>query len=130
MVRALIMRFIQTSIPELYLVDLEPHADSRGFFARAWCQEELANRGLLGTCCQANISHNSLRGTLRGMHFQLPPHTEAKLLRVIRGSIHDVVLDLRQNSPTYGRWFAAELTADSRRAIYIPKGCAHGYLTL
>lgn len=124
------MRFSQTPIPQLFVVELEPHVDERGFFARAWCGSELAALGLTGGCVQANLTYNSQRSTLRGMHYQLPPYADAKLVRVIRGAVHDVVLDLRRDSPSFGKWFAGELSADNRRAFFIPEGCAHGYLTL
>jgi dTDP-4-dehydrorhamnose 3,5-epimerase len=124
------MRFTPTIIPQLYVVDLERRSDERGYFARAWCQQELAENGLVGNCVQANVSYNVRRGTLRGMHFQLPPFCEDKFVRVIRGAVQDVVLDLRHGSPSFGRWFSIELNADEQRAVFIPQGCAHGYLTL
>lgn len=124
------MRFTPTPIPRLFVVDLESRVDERGFFARAWCQHELSSQGLSGNCVQANLSYNTRRGTLRGMHFQLPPHCEDKFVRVVCGAVHDVVVDLRPDSPTFERWFATELNATQRRALFIPQGCAHGYLTL
>jgi dTDP-4-dehydrorhamnose 3,5-epimerase len=124
------MRFRATIIPQLFVLEIEPQADLRGFFARAWCSEELAAHGLTSRCLQANLTGNSQRGTLRGMHVQLPPHGDSKCVRVIRGSIHDVVLDLREDSPTFQQWFACELSAENRRSLLIPEGCAHGYLTL
>jgi dTDP-4-dehydrorhamnose 3,5-epimerase len=124
------MRFTKTPIPQLFIVDEEKRSDSRGFFARIWCQNELSDQGLTNQCAQASLSHNNRRGTLRGMHFQIPPHSEAKLVRVVHGAIHDVVLDLRDGSPSWGRWFATELSGENRRALFVPPGCAHGYLTL
>ena len=124
------MRFTPTPIPQLYLVDMERRRDERGFFARAWCQQELATQGLIASCVQANLSYNVRRATLRGMHFQLPPYGEDKFIRVVRGAVHDVVLDLRHDSPAFGRWFSVELNADERRSLFVPQGCAHGYLTL
>lgn len=124
------MHFTPTPIADLYVVDLERRQDERGFFARAWCEVELAEHGFANQCRQAHLSFNSRRGTLRGMHFQLPPHAEAKSVRVVRGAVHDVVLDLRADSATYGQWFACELSAENRRALFIPEGCAHGYITL
>jgi dTDP-4-dehydrorhamnose 3,5-epimerase len=124
------MRFTPTTIPQLYVIDLDRRVDERGYFARAWCQHELAEHGLVGKCVQANVSYNVSRATLRGMHFQLPPFCEDKFVRVLRGAVHDVVLDLRFGSPSYGRWFSIELTADEQRSLFIPQGCAHGYLTL
>lgn len=124
------MRFRATSIPLLFLLDLEPHVDERGFLARAWCSQEFAARGLASQCVQANLTYNHCRGTLRGLHFQAEPYGDAKVVRVVRGSVHDVVLDLRRESPTRGQWFACELSAHNRRGLCVPAGCAHGYLTL
>lgn len=124
------MRFIPTPIPHLLLVELEPRFDSRGSFARAWCRDALREQGIDTECAQVSLSYNARRGTLRGMHYQLPPHSEDKFVRVLRGSIHDVVLDLREGSPTCGQWFGAELSASNGRAMFIPQGCAHGYITL
>lgn len=124
------MQFHATPIPQLYVIELDQHVDSRGFFARAWCEREFAEHGLTADCSQANLSYNTRRGTLRGMHFQLPPHAEAKLVRAVHGTVQDVALDLRPDSPTFGRWYAAELSSENRRALFIPEGCAHGYLTL
>lgn len=124
------MRFTETSIPGVQLIELEPHGDARGFFARVWCEREVAEHQGTGRCVQANLSVTPERGTLRGMHFQLPPHAETKVVRVIRGAIFDVALDLRGDSPTRGQWFGCELNADHRRSLLIPEGCAHGFLTL
>jgi dTDP-4-dehydrorhamnose 3,5-epimerase len=124
------MHFTTTSLPQVTLIDLNRQVDDRGFFARAWCGRELTECGLDGRCAQASLSFNRRRGTLRGMHYQAAPHAEAKCVRVIRGAVHDVVLDLRDDSPTRGQWFACELTAGNRRALFVPAGCAHGFLTL
>ena len=109
---------------------VERRDDSRGFFARSWCAREFAEQGLDGRLVQCGISHNPLRGTLRGIHFQLPPHAEAKLIRCTRGAILDVALDIRTGSATFGRHVAVELSADTRDALYVPAGCAHGFQTL
>ncbi len=124
------MRFTETDLPGAFVLELEPHADERGFFARAWCEREFAERGLETHVSQCNVSFNARRGTLRGLHFQAPPHAEAKLVRCIRGAVHDVIVDLRPSSPTFRRWIAVELSAENRRALYIPKGFAHGFQTL
>ena len=124
------MHFLPTIIPNLYVIDLEPHQDERGFFARSWCRREFSEQGINGEYVQCNISYNARRGTQRGLHYQVAPREEAKAVRVIRGSVHDVVLDLRPESPAFHRWFAVELSAENRRMLYVPEGCAHGYLTL
>ena len=124
------MKFTETTLPGVLIVDLERHEDERGFFARLWCQEDLAARGLNANLAQCSISHNRKQGTLHGMHYQAEPHPESKFVHCIRGAIHDVALDLRPGSPTYRKWFAAELTADNRRLLYLPEGCAHGFQTL
>lgn len=108
----------------------EPIEDERGFFARTWCKEDFAARGLVAEFAQASVSFNRRRGTLRGMHYQAEPHAEIKLVRCIRGAIYDVVVDLRPDSATYCRWEAVELTADNRLTLWIPKGLAHGFQTL
>lgn len=124
------MRFTPTELPGVWIVEPDPLADSRGFFARLWDHEEFAARGLNPNLAQISMSNNILAGTVRGMHWQAPPHEEAKLVRVTRGAIWDVALDLRHDSPTYRKWFATELSADNRRMLYIPEGCAHGFQTL
>ncbi|MCS6771931.1 MAG: dTDP-4-dehydrorhamnose 3,5-epimerase [Kiritimatiellae bacterium] len=124
------MIFTPTHIPGVWIVDVEPREDPRGFFARTWCRDEFARHGLDARLVQCNISFNRSRHTLRGMHYQAPPHEEPKLVRCTRGRIWDVALDLRRDSPTYCRWVAIELSAENRRALFIPTGCAHGFLTL
>ncbi len=117
-------------LPGAFLIELERIEDERGFFARSFCQREFEAHGLDPCVAQCNISYNPQRGTLRGIHYQAAPHREAKLVRCTRGAIHDVVLDLRPDSPRYLQHVGIELSAENRRMIYIPVGCAHGFLTL
>jgi dTDP-4-dehydrorhamnose 3,5-epimerase len=124
------MIFEATPIPGLFVTRLEPIPDERGFFSRAFCAEEFRERGLNPAVEQCSLSYNRKRGTLRGMHYQKAPAAEAKLVRCIRGSIFDVAVDLRPDSPAFLRWFAAELTSANRLAMYVPEGCAHGFLSL
>jgi dTDP-4-dehydrorhamnose 3,5-epimerase len=122
--------FTPTTLSGVFVVDLELRTDARGFFARSFCEREFAERGLCAKYPQCNISYNRQRGTLRGMHYNRMPHEEAKLVRCQAGSIYDVIVDLRPGSPTLGQWLGVELTAQNRRMLYIPKGFAHGFLTL
>ena len=124
------MKFEQTAIPGVWLVEFEHREDSRGFFARTFCEREFAQHGLLTRFVQCNLSANKQRGTLRGMHFQNEPKPEVKLVRCVRGSIYDVVIDLRRDSSTYCKWVGVELSADNGQALYIPAGIAHGFQTL
>jgi dTDP-4-dehydrorhamnose 3,5-epimerase len=124
------MKFAPTELQGVARVSLERFADSRGFFARLHGPEEFAAAGLPFAPLQTSLSRNDAAFTLRGLHFQAPPDDEAKLVRVVRGSAYDVVVDLRRNSPTYKRWIAATLSADNGDALLIPAGCAHGFLTL
>lgn len=124
------MKFVETALPGAYIIEMEPLRDERGFFARSFCREEFAAHGLNPDLVQCSVSFNDKRGTLRGMHWQAKPHEEAKLVRCTMGAIHDVILDLRPDSPAFRRWVAVELTAENRRALYIPEGCAHGFQTL
>lgn len=124
------MIFTPTLIPGVLLVDLDRREDERGFFARAWCAREFAAQGLSASLAQCSLSRNRRRGTLRGLHYQAEPHGEDKLVRCVRGSLYDVALDLRPGSPTYLRHVAVELTAADGRAVFIPRGCAHGFQTL
>jgi dTDP-4-dehydrorhamnose 3,5-epimerase len=124
------VRFVETAIPDVWIVEIEPHQDDRGFFARTWCEREAASRGIAFGTVQCNISFNRRRGTLRGMHYQAAPSAEQKLVRCTRGSLVDVAVDIRRSSPTFGRYVSVELSAENRRTLYIPKGCAHGFLTL
>jgi len=124
------MNFCATKLAGVYEVRIDRKADERGFFARTWCQEEFATHGLNPRLVQCNISFNTRKGTLRGMHYQAAPHAEAKLVRCTRGSICDVVLDLRSDSSTFKQWIAVVLSAENRNMVYVPEGCAHGFLTL
>jgi len=124
------MIFTQTDLDDAYLIELELIEDERGFFARSFCRREFEQHGLDGTIMQCNVSYNRKKGTLRGMHYQAPPHEEAKMVSCLRGAMYDVIVDLRPDSATYRRWLAVELTAGNRRSIYIPKGFAHGFQTL
>ncbi len=124
------MIFTETQLPDAYVIDAERHADHRGFFARLWCQRELEERGLNTRVAQVNAGFTLRQGGLRGVHFQLAPRREVKIVRCTRGALFDVILDLRPESPTHKRWVGVELTADSRRMVYVPEGCAHGYQAL
>jgi dTDP-4-dehydrorhamnose 3,5-epimerase len=124
------MIFRETAIDAVWVIEPERHEDERGFFARTWDTLEFAERGLNGTLVQSSISYNRRRGTLRGLHYQAPPHEEAKLVRCTAGAVFDVAVDLRAGSATYCGWVGVELSADNRLAIYVPEGCAHGFLTL
>ncbi len=124
------MIFSEAPIHGAYVIDPERLEDERGFFARTWCQHEFETHGLNTAFVQCNISFNSKRETLRGMHYQVAPHAEAKLVRCTAGAIYDVIVDLRPDSRTFCKWFAVELTAENRLMLYIPEGLAHGFLTL
>lgn len=124
------MRFNETKIKGVFIIDIEPLLDERGFFARTVCVKEFMEHGLKAEFLQSSISYNRTKGILRGMHYQTAGHEEEKLIRCIRGSIYDVVVDLRPSSSTFLQWFFVELTQDNARAIYVPKGCAHGFQTL
>jgi dTDP-4-dehydrorhamnose 3,5-epimerase len=124
------MIFHKTAIDGTFEIAPEFICDERGFFARMWCQKEFDAHGLNPRLVQCSVSYNKRKGTLRGMHFQQAPSSEAKLVRCVRGAIYDVVLDLRPSSPTFKHWIAAVLSADKRNMMYIPEGCAHGFLTL
>jgi dTDP-4-dehydrorhamnose 3,5-epimerase len=122
--------FASTPLAGAYLVDLEKKVDDRGFFARTFCENEFDAHELSKHFCQVNNSLSAQKGTLRGMHYQLPPRAETKLVRCVRGALYDMILDLRAGSETFGHSFGAELTAENRRMMYVPKGFAHGFLTL
>jgi dTDP-4-dehydrorhamnose 3,5-epimerase len=122
--------FTETKLPGAFIVDLQPRGDERGFFARAFCQREFEAHGLKPLIAQANISFNYRKGTMRGLHYQLPPHAETKFVRCSRGAILDVIVDLRTESPTFLQHVAVELTADNRRGLYVPERFAHGYQVL
>ena len=124
------MIFTLTQLEGALLIDVEPRKDERGFFARTWCRRELAVRGLDTEIAQESVSYNRLRGTVRGLHFQRPPHEENKIVRCLRGAIFDVIVDLSPDSSSYLQWQGFELTAENKRALYIPKGFAHGFQTL
>ena len=124
------MIFTETKLQGAFIIDLQTHKDSRGFFARAWCQNEFQEHGIDWQPVQANQAYTEKKGTLRGLHYQVAPYGEAKLMRCIRGALYDLILDLRPESATFKQWLGVELTADNRRALYVPKGFAHGYLTL
>jgi dTDP-4-dehydrorhamnose 3,5-epimerase len=124
------MRFTETNIIGARLIDPDPHEDHRGRFMRVWCAREFAEHGIDFVPVQANMGFNVQKGTLRGMHFHEAPAREAKLVRCTRGAIFDVVLDLRPGSPSYGKWYAAELSPENGRMLYIPEDCAHGYQAL
>jgi dTDP-4-dehydrorhamnose 3,5-epimerase len=122
--------FVETELAGVWRIALDPRVDDRGFFARAFCRREFEAHGLPGVFVQANLSFNHRRGTLRGMHLQLEPHAETKLVRCTRGAIFDAVVDLRPASPTFARWTAAELSAAKGQMLLVPRGFGHGYLTL
>jgi dTDP-4-dehydrorhamnose 3,5-epimerase len=124
------MLFTETKLKGAFIIELERLEDERGFFARTFCQEEFAAHGLCTQFVQCSISFNKKKGTLRGMHYQVAPHKEAKLVRCTMGAIYDVILDLRSESPTFKQWVAVELTAENRKMLYIPEGLAHGFQTL
>jgi dTDP-4-dehydrorhamnose 3,5-epimerase len=124
------MIFTETPLKGAYLIDLEEFGDERGFFARVFCVREFADHGLTSQIVQVSNSLSVPKGTLRGMHYQLAPMAETKIVRCLRGAFHDIILDLRPESPTFGQTFSADLTADNRRMMYVPKGFAHGFITL
>ena len=124
------MKFSQTELPGVFMIEPEMLTDDRGSFARSYCVDEFAAAGIDFEILQANLSCNKFSGTVRGMHYQRAPHAEAKVVRCSSGAMYDVVVDLRPDSATYGKWFAAELNADNKVAMFIPEGCAHGFQTL
>lgn len=124
------MNFRETELPGVFEVRLEPKPDERGYFARTWCQQEFAAHGLSSTVAQCNTSFNLKKGTLRGMHYQQAPNAEIKLIRCTKGKIFDVILDLRPQSATFGKWTSFILSSTSQNMIYVPEGCAHGFLTM
>ena len=124
------MIFREVELDGVYVIELHRHVDERGFFARTWDQDEFDQHGLASCMVQASLAWNTSRGTLRGMHYQVAPWEEAKLVRCARGKIHDVVLDIRPGSRTFRRWAAVELSAENYLTLYVPPGFAHGYLTL
>lgn len=124
------MIFTELALAGAHIVDIEPLEDDRGHFARSFCREEFARHGLSAGVAQCNVSFNRRKGTLRGMHYQVPPKAEAKLVRCTRGAVHDVIVDLREGSPTYCRWVTVELSESNSRMLYVPEGFAHGFQTL
>jgi dTDP-4-dehydrorhamnose 3,5-epimerase len=124
------MKFNKISLTGAFLIEMEPIVDNRGFFARTWCADEFKLNGLNPKLAQCSVSFNVRKGTLRGMHYQDVPFMEAKLVRCSSGGIYDVIVDLRPKSPTFGKWFAAELTSENRKMIYVPEGFAHGFQTI
>jgi dTDP-4-dehydrorhamnose 3,5-epimerase len=124
------MIFKETKLKGAYIIELEPLQDERGFFARTFCKKDFEEHGLNPCIAQCNISYSKKTGTLRGMHYQVAPYEEAKLVRCTRGAIYDVMVDLRPESPTFKQWVAEELTAKNCKMLYIPEGFAHGYLSL
>ena len=124
------MIFAETKLKGSYIIEMEIITDERGFFARSWCQKEFEKYGLNYNLVQCNISYNKTKGTLRGMHYQVAPHEEAKLVRCTMGAIYDVIIDLRPDSSTFKQWIAVELTAQNRKMLYIPEDFAHGFQTL
>jgi dTDP-4-dehydrorhamnose 3,5-epimerase len=124
------MIFLETKIYRVFEIHLEPKVDERGIFARTWCQKEFEGHGLNPKLVQCSVSFNTRKGTLRGMHYQAPPYAETKLIRCTSGAIYDVVLDLRPQSQTFKKWVAVVLTSQDRNMMYVPEGCAHGFLTL
>ena len=124
------MNFIETPLPGAYIIELEKHADERGYFARTYCQKEFRSRGLHDTFVQSNVSYNRQKGTLRGMHYQAEPYGEVKVVTCTAGEIYDVIIDLRPDSETYCRWFGVSLSETYEQSLYIPKGFAHGFQTI
>jgi dTDP-4-dehydrorhamnose 3,5-epimerase len=124
------MIFTETAISGAFIVDLERMEDERGFFARSFCQQEFRDHGLQTEIAQSNVSFNLIQGTIRGMHLQIAPRAEAKLVLCTRGAVHDVIVDLRPDASTYCKWIAVRMTEDDGRALYIPEGIAHGFQTL
>jgi dTDP-4-dehydrorhamnose 3,5-epimerase len=122
--------FTETKLKNAYVIELEKLKDHRGFFARSWCQNEFKDHGLTNTIVQTNVSYNHKKGTLRGMHYQISPYEESKLVRCTRGAIYDVIIDLRPDSPTYKQWLGIELSSDNYQMLFVPEGFAHGFQTL
>ncbi|MEH6547707.1 MAG: dTDP-4-dehydrorhamnose 3,5-epimerase [Sneathiella sp.] len=124
------MKFTATKISDVFIVDMERHEDDRGYFARTFCEDEFREQGFSFKPVQSNISHNKNKYTLRGMHYHAPPYEETKLVRCTAGRVFDVAVDIRPHSPSYKNWVGVELSAQNGRGLYIPAGCAHGFLTL
>jgi dTDP-4-dehydrorhamnose 3,5-epimerase len=124
------MIFKETAVKDAFVIEIEKRTDDRGFFARTWCKNEFEKHGLNTNLVQVNIAYNKKRGTLRGMHYQIAPYAETKLIRCTKGAIYDVIIDIRKNSSTYKQWIGVELTEDNYKMLYVPEGFAHGYLTI
>jgi len=124
------MIFTELPLSGAYLIEMQLHTDERGFLARSYCAEVFTERGLGPELRQCSVSYNARKGTLRGMHYQSAPHEEHKLVRCTAGAMFDVIVDIRASSPTYRRWYGTELTAQNRRSVFVPPGCAHGFVTL
>jgi dTDP-4-dehydrorhamnose 3,5-epimerase len=124
------MIFTETKLKGAFILEVEKHEDERGFFGRSWCTNEMKKHGLNANVLQANISFNKKRGTLRGMHYQIAPYQEAKLVRCSGGSIFDVIIDLRKDSPTFKQWIGVELSQANYKMLYVPEDFAHGFITL
>jgi len=124
------MKFTETKLKGAFIIEIEKLSDDRGFFARSWCQKEFEIHALASRVVRANVSYNRKRGTMRGMHYQIAPYQESKLIRCTRGAIYDVIIDLRPDSPTYKQWTGVELTADNYTMFFVPQDFAHGFETL
>lgn len=124
------MIFEETKLKGAFIIDVNKLEDDRGFFGRVWCKKEFEEHGLNSNAVQANVSYNKLKGTLRGMHFQTPPHSETKTVRCTAGAIYDVIVDIRPESATFRQWIGVELSGDNFRMLYVPEGFAHGFITL
>lgn len=124
------MKFTPTPVQGAFVIDVNRIGDSRGYFGRLWCEHEMREQGLVSDIKQSNVGFSPQAGTLRGLHYQTPPHQEVKIVRCTRGRVFDVVLDLRPESPTFKKWYGTELNPDNGSMLYVPKGCATGYLTL
>ena len=124
------MKYLETSVQGCFIIEPDRFDDERGYFSKIWDHKEFAQRGLSTDFAQFNLAYNHKAGTLRGMHFQTAPHEEVKLVRCTRGAVFDVIIDLRLKSPTHLKWSGVELTEENYRTYYVPKGCAHGYITL
>jgi dTDP-4-dehydrorhamnose 3,5-epimerase len=124
------MIFTETALKDAYVIEIKKIQDARGFFGRSWCQKEFEAHGLVSCTRQENVSYNHKQGTLRGMHYQIAPYEETKLVRCTRGALYDVIIDIRPDSPTYRQWLGVELSAENYRMLYVPRGFAHGFITL
>lgn len=124
------MKFTKLPLSGAFLIEIEPRHDERGYFARTFCTKEFAEHNLVTHFIQCSTSFNKKKGLIRGMHYQAAPHEETKLVRCTKGAIHDVIIDIRENSPTYQQWYGVDLTAENGKMLYIPKGFAHGYQVL